>query len=858
MSTNRIQKLLFSEYCDFEDMVLVESPFAQTTREGKGIRQVHLGLTPTKLVLATDVLPPANDSLMTYIPGVDPDIETFELVAVYPVECLNLSVFHRRKRQSLKAHFCNNRVLYFELGGFEKRQMFWNLWCERVKFLSPEDPGSSHSETSVATSTSNSTLYLLAARKVVTESGVPQLWCKFGGGDISVSNVPKWPDRHLYLGKNMEESPLNYTPLMNPPSASQFINSRKRLQKNIFSLPQTQTNGIVMGQLSGTESQSLMVNRFGDGVPNGCSSGLLLPIESLMSQPKRSNTSSQSTDGYILHSTFKPQKPSDFIDLTETAVRLWELQRDTNPNAIHRGRHRRRYGFAPHPHFAHGLGPWSVPPGERYSVQIKRAVSAVGIRKQPIEPELRLPVSRRQLVATISCEALHSNKRLNINSKTIKTALKRPVLFFWTPEYWYRPRSAKDAYRELLNHLKKVRRYCESKSKARRKGRRRFFRRDRFKRHEKDIFISDTEDFSEECVPTKKNTRRVNIFTAFKENHVESSDRETPKKSEETPVQYLRRILRMEISLTAWDFDSTTLACQLTLIDRDLFLKIPSTELEVLLLQQTSKNAPNIGAIEAFSHRISCLVTTEILRDDSEKIRARLIARLINTAEKCHKLSNFQSCRSILCGLQSPAIFRLHVTWTYVRKRHATKYQLYRDPRLPAFQKAFFRSSQEPPYLPYMGDLISRLLNRVPILKNSFYLNPFSTSRKPSSTSSEATTSDTKSSTQVGTTSTLRKILSTLRVLPPLEENTNFKKRRNLCRRRLENNYGNNKIIWLNIANEFLENCQRAASAYVLRKNDLATEYLLKARYREDKENFSNSFSVEKQYYIDSDYLCNF
>lgn len=64
--------------------------------------------------------------------------------------------------------------------------MFWNLWCERVKFLSPEDPGSSHSETSVATSTSNSTLYLLAARKVVTESGTPQLWCKFGGGDISV------------------------------------------------------------------------------------------------------------------------------------------------------------------------------------------------------------------------------------------------------------------------------------------------------------------------------------------------------------------------------------------------------------------------------------------------------------------------------------------------------------------------------------------------------------------------------------------------------------------------------------------------------------------------------------------------
>lgn len=45
MSFNRIQKLLFAEYRDFEDMVLVESPFAQTTRDGQGIRQVHLGIT---------------------------------------------------------------------------------------------------------------------------------------------------------------------------------------------------------------------------------------------------------------------------------------------------------------------------------------------------------------------------------------------------------------------------------------------------------------------------------------------------------------------------------------------------------------------------------------------------------------------------------------------------------------------------------------------------------------------------------------------------------------------------------------------------------------------------------------------
>lgn len=80
-------------------------------------------------------------------------------------------------------------------------------------------------------------------------------------------------------------------------------------------------------------------------------------------------------------------------------------------------------------------------------------------------------------------------------------------------------------------------------------------------------------------------------------------------------------MLRMDVVLSAWDFDSTTLAQQLTMIDKELFLKIPSFELGVLLWQHSSKNAPNIGALLAFSHRITCLVATEVLRDDSEKVR---------------------------------------------------------------------------------------------------------------------------------------------------------------------------------------------------------------------------------------------
>lgn len=46
---------------------------------------------------------------------------------------------------------------------------------------------------------------------------------------------------------------------------------------------------------------------------------------------------------------------------------------------------------------------------------------------------------------------------------------------------------------------------------------------------------------------------------------------------------------------------------------------------------------------------------------------------------------------------------------------------------------------------------------------------------------------------------------------------------------------------------EFLELCQTAAVRYALSTNDLAKEYLLKARYREDRENFYNSFKMEQK-----------
>ncbi|XP_044748285.1 uncharacterized protein LOC123309302 isoform X2 [Coccinella septempunctata] len=826
MTINRVQKLLFSEYCDFEDMVLIESPFAQTTKEGQGLRQVYLGLTPSKLVLATDVIPPVEKSCTHFNPGIDPDIETFELIAIYPVECVNLTVFSKQKRQALKAHFCNNSVLYFELGGFEKREMFWNLWQERIRFLSPDiDNGSSKSQTSVASSSTTSTLYLVDSREIVKANGLKQVWCKFGTGN-SQSNLPqKWSDRFLYMGKHFEDRSLAYVPRVKKPTLREFVHQAKLTRNKTSPCNSDIVPNSSISQISHS------INRFGNGIKDNCSNTLIMPIGF--------------DENQFTKRTFSFQ---ELIVMAERCIEQWESY-PSMPKIVHK----RRYGLCPHPHFLHGLGPWKVPPGCKYSVQVKRAVSTVTIKRQPTETELRLPISRRQLLTTISYDDFNTDRlidRWGTNSL--------PVILFWTPCYWYRPRTAKNSYDELQDHLSSIKEWRESKH-SRRKALKKFFRKKKIKVESETNSDMDIDSLNTGRI-REKEFRSKNKYSLIKKI-------DSLKNRRETPLQRLKKSLKMTVILSAWDFDSTTLAQQLTLIDKELMVRVTGIELGTIIWQQSSKNTPNISAIIAFAHRISCLVTTEILREESEKIRARLIARFINVAEKCHRMSNYQSCKTVLCGLQSLAVFRLRVTWAYVRKKHASSYEvfeylcrLYRDIRLSAYQKSFHEAAQEPPYLPQIADILGKLLDRIPEYK----LQPMGT---------KGITSNTDLS-----------VFEPLYPLEPVSENNNstfmnfFMSMKNMIQLKPNDDgdggisrslripftfktlhsyfkplafYEDNKIRRLQETTKFLYNCQLAVSSYSFNRNELAKNYLLKARYKEDKENFYISLNIEPPIFYD-------
>lgn len=191
--------------------------------------------------------------------------------------------------------------------------------------------------------------------------------------------------------------------------------------------------------------------------------------------------------------------------------------------------------------------------------------------------------------------------------------------------------------------------------------------------------------------------------------------------------------------------------------------------------------------------------------------------------------------------------------------------RLYRDPRLPNYQKSFFRASRERPYLPYIGDIIAKLLNRVVSEEDNARTTLSSSSTRNQITASlEGVSSSSYSkynsadAPQHSSKSTLKKILTTLKLLSSKNTNEMPTSKCNTSSDCITFHYEDHKIKLLNKAMVFLESSQRAAACYVLKQNEMANEYLLKARYREDRENFLNSFSVEKQYYSSSGYICNY
>ncbi|KAK0073547.1 hypothetical protein PV326_013302, partial [Microctonus aethiopoides] len=422
IKTNRIEKLLLSEYKDFSDIILIESPFAETTRNGYGIREVALGLTSSKLIIATDILRSSNEFI--YPSNIDPSIETLELISIYPLEHVNLSIFRRRRRKTLKARLVDGRANYFELGGMNNRDIFWRLWCQQVQILlSHKENGSSLSETTAASSSSTSTLYYLSSDVDQQVNGhgkirkrcVCQLWTHYYGADGDKSSRPSWIKKDIYMGPSFNElSPQYYLPIPMQISRMNIKHLRNevgllsnhdiisesyqnwtrdkfaKIQKKKYCNCNNDLCKILFTQES-NHKRYLERGDYTDSVDD--SSPIITANKYLSKSKSKKNYRSSSCEserikipklsrfgfgveercsaGLYLpecrgkrNSLKEVRALQTFLDpytIIESGVTMWEqnvLQR-ISQNVYNRPKNLRRYGLATAPHFFYALGPWA-------------------------------------------------------------------------------------------------------------------------------------------------------------------------------------------------------------------------------------------------------------------------------------------------------------------------------------------------------------------------------------------------------------------------------------------------------------------------------------------------------------------
>ncbi|XP_063374745.1 uncharacterized protein LOC134662447 isoform X2 [Cydia amplana] len=158
-------KLLLKKECNVEDTVLIESPFKEETRLGVYCDKVILAITPNKFVIAAEKNAECKKERFTEN---DPNIENVSLVSIYPLTSIQIAVFKRTHRQSLKVVFNGLITRYFELGRFDRRK----LWCHHVKEIRRNSPRWPYE---------------------MTKSAIAR-----------AQNTQRWTDKDLYLGSKRQ------------------------------------------------------------------------------------------------------------------------------------------------------------------------------------------------------------------------------------------------------------------------------------------------------------------------------------------------------------------------------------------------------------------------------------------------------------------------------------------------------------------------------------------------------------------------------------------------------------------------------------------------------------------------------
>lgn len=118
----------------------------------------------------------------------------------------------------------------------------------------------------------------------------------------------------------------------------------------------------------------------------------------------------------------------------------------------------------------------------------------------------------------------------------------------------------------------------------------------------------------------------------------------------------------LHVVLMSSAMNKVEIARQITLIEHDLYKRIPPTELIAQATKQLARPPDNVRTMISHFNHVSKLVASSICGVSELQGRAQLYRKWVKIGKECLKLNNYNAVFEIIAGIHSVAVYRLHKT----------------------------------------------------------------------------------------------------------------------------------------------------------------------------------------------------
>ncbi|ORX97260.1 ras GEF [Basidiobolus meristosporus CBS 931.73] len=164
-------------------------------------------------------------------------------------------------------------------------------------------------------------------------------------------------------------------------------------------------------------------------------------------------------------------------------------------------------------------------------------------------------------------------------------------------------------------------------------------------------------------------------------------------------------------SLSIADIDPKDLAQQLTLLEQRLFVAIHINEFfnhSWCDKAVKDKMAPNLSGFIRWFNKIAYGISGIIVTTSSASARVTIVKRLIQAAQICLKIHNYNGCFEIVAGLEQSSVQRLKRLWKALPNKYLQIYShlttvISRSDNHRTYRTCLQATGASVPVVPYLG-----------------------------------------------------------------------------------------------------------------------------------------------------------